>query len=284
MNDIYLSTSIDASRSLPDIVALAARQGADGIELGPTQPVSIEAFREVRLTIRQNPRFLIHNYFPHPAEAFVLNLASEDPDVLRKTLVHCRQAIDLCVEVGSPCYSVHAGFAFHANPGDLGKPLLHLRKWPLARAGEQFEESLRCLCRYGQERRVRILIENNVLAPFNLVDGRNEMLLGVTAQDLLDIVAKVGMSNLGLLIDVGHLKVSSGLLGFSTNSFLDAVAPFVEAFHLSDNDGVKDDNRAFWGDAWFLKHLVEFPTASLVIEVCGAGESEVGRMISLLRR
>jgi len=266
------------------MLALAERQGADGVELGPAIPLSVESFRNGWQAISSGPQLLIHNYFPRPAEDFVLNLASADWGILRKSRAHCRQAVDLCAEIGSPFYSVHAGFAFEARPGDLGKDLSGLHRSSLAEAGSAFTESLRELCLYGREKRVRILVENNVLAPFNLVDGRNEMLLCVTARELLDTIASVGMPNIGLLVDTGHLKVSARSLGFSVASFLDEVAPYVEAFHLSENDGMKDDNRVFDGNAWFINRLAGFPSASLVIEVSGGEEREIGEMVSILKK
>jgi len=271
-----------APSPLEELVAFMERQGADGIELGPTLPLSIDSFRGAWGSIKRGPRFLLHNYFPHPAEAFVLNLASADSDILEKSRAHCRQAVELCAEIGSPFYSVHAGFSFHAHPGDLGKDLSHLRRWSLEHAGGIFVESLHALCSYGQEKGIRILIENNVLASFNLTNGRNELLLGVTSRELIDIVAAAGMPRPGLLIDVGHLNVSARTLGFSKESFLEEVGPYVDALHLSDNDGVKDDNQAFTEDAWFMNRIRAFPSAALIIEVCGAGEAQIGRMIASL--
>ena len=48
--------------------------------------------------------------------------------------------------------------------------------------------------------------------------------------------------NLGLLIDVAHLKVSANTLSFSAVDYLEAFYDSVDAYHLSDNLGFEDSN------------------------------------------
>ena len=137
---------------------------------------------------------------------------------------------------------------------------------PLARAHEIFVRSLRDLCAYAAARGIGIAVENNVIAPFNLVNGRNLLGLCATAEDVLRTHAEVGAPNLGFLVDTGHAKVTAGALGFDPQRFLDAVAPHVVAFHLSDNDGTADTNQPFDERAWFVPRLAEFPRATMILE------------------
>ena len=59
----------------------------------------------------------------------------------------------------------------------------------------------------------------------------------------------------GLLLDLGHLNISSNILGFNRNSFIDKYFTHfgdrVE-IHLSENGGVKDDHLALKKNSWQL--------------------------------
>ena len=57
--------------------------------------------------------------------------------------------------------------------------------------------------------------------------------------------------NVGLLIDVAHLKVSAQALKFDKIEFLNKSKLWVRGFHLSDNDGTKDSNEMINDNAWF---------------------------------
>jgi len=185
---------------------------------------------------------------------------------LTRSREHCRFAVDLSAELNASFFSVHAGFAFAARPEDLGKDLTGVPRFSLEEAHQTFVESLRSLCAYSMDRGVRFVVENNVIAPFNLVGGKNRLGLCATADDILQTYADVESSNLGFLIDVGHLKVTANALGFDRHAFLDRVAPYVAAFHLSDNDGLADQNLPFGTEAWFVPRLKDFPNAWMVLE------------------
>jgi hypothetical protein len=46
-----------------------------------------------------------------------------------------------------------------------------------------------------------------------------------------------------LLMDVGHLKVSSVTENFSKVKALEDVSKFIECYHISENDGIIDSNK-----------------------------------------
>ena len=252
---IFLSTGAFGKRSVPEILGLARQNGFQNIELSSGALYQDAMLPEI-LAAKSELRFLVHNYFPTPEKPFVLNLASDDPETLELSRRHCRKAIDLCVQVGAPFYSVHTGFCFHARPDDLGQKQTELKRISKAAAEEIFIASVTQLADYAAERGIALAIENNVFAPFNLEQGKNNLLLGVTAEELLDIFENADRKNLGLLLDVAHLKVSAKTLGFDPEEFIRQTAPFITAVHLSDNDGTKDNNQPVRTDSWFWKPLL----------------------------
>ena len=99
---------------------------------------------------------------------------------------------------------------------------------------------------------------NNVASAFNLREGRNDLLLGVTGDDLEELMQVVNMPNVRLLLDVAHLRVSANSLGFDAIAAVKQIAPWIIACHLSDNDGQTDSNQVLTSQSWFWEALAKY--------------------------
>lgn len=280
----YVSSGAFKARSIREIVELALSAGFERIELGSGTPWVPDLLRPVRETAGRPIRYLIHNYFPPHQHPFVLNLAAANEMVLTQSLQHCRTAIDLSAELGAPFFSVHAGFAFDARPEQLGGDLTRASRISLEEAHDIFVRSLRELTAHAASKGVRLAVENNVIAPFNLVNGANSLGLCATAEDLIRTYEDVGSPNLAFLIDLGHLKVTAMALRFDAHTFLDRIAAHVVAFHLSDNDGMVDRNLPFCREAWFVPRLAEFPDVTMVLEAYNLELSEIRETCRIIDR
>jgi sugar phosphate isomerase/epimerase len=266
LKNVYISTSAFKNIPLNDLCRQCFDAGLTNIELS-----FVSYADDIRETVfeykKMGMNFLVHNYFPRPKEDFVLNLGSDDPKVEEMSVAHCRKAIDLSQELGAPFYSVHAGFAFHAAPEDLGRKLTELRRIPYHKVYERFIRNVGALAEYGHSRGVKLAIENNVLTEFNLIDGRNELILFVEAHEGLDMQKAWSSCPVGFLIDMGHVNVSSRAMGFDREEFLRAVSGHVAAYHLSDNDGRTDQTAPFGRDVWFADWVKAEKNKTFVIEL-----------------
>jgi len=262
---IYVSSGAFLSRDLAPLLDEAAAAGIDRVELSSGVAWRADNLDVVRRN-RSRFRFLIHNYFPPPERPFVLNLASADPGIRSRSLAHCREAIDLASELESDLFTVHAGFAIEPKVSELGRPIAGEATVDIEAAYRIFRDSVGELVAYGEGRGVRLGIENNVVAPFNLRHGQNVFLLMATAEEIARLAADIASPRLGFLIDSGHLNVSARSLGFDRDAFLDAVGPRILGWHLSDNDGTADSNQPFDRDAWFLPWVAKIPGEMVVIE------------------
>jgi sugar phosphate isomerase/epimerase len=164
----------------------------------------------------------------------------------------------------------------------LGQQLTGLNQYPYQKSLEAFVESLIIVCDHAKKNGVELLIENNVVARKNLVNGENKLLLGATAEDLLEILSSVGSRSLGLLIDTGHLKVTANAMSFDPLGFLDDLRQHIRAFHLSENDGTEDQNSAVGKHSWFLPIVKSFRDALFVLEAYNLTVQETRDSISLL--
>lgn len=261
---IYASSGAFLSRELAPLLDEAAAAGVTHVELSSGVAWGADNLEVVRRN-RHRFRFLVHNYFPPPERPFVLNLASADPEIRRRSLAHCRGAMDLAHELESDLFTVHAGFAIEPKVSELGRPITG-EAGDIEVAYRIFRDTVGDLLAYGEGRGVRLGIENNVVAPFNLRHGRNAFLLMATAEEIGRLAADIPSPRLGFLIDSGHLNVSATTLGFDRGAFLETIGPRVLGWHLSDNDGTADSNRPFGDDAWFLPWVTKIPGEMVVIE------------------
>ncbi len=273
--DVFVSTTSFKTHHLGEIFALCEAHGIGAVELSVAKSWNLSMLHEEKAA----RKLLVHNYFPPPADPFLLNLASQDPVNLQRSLDHCRAALALSAELGSPIYAAHGGFGMDLGTALLGKPeaqaaLPETAFTPFEQIYETLLESVRTLCAYGRDLGVRFLIENNVLSPFNGAQGRRLIPMAHPAE-LLRLAQDVEDPDFGLLVDVGHANVSANALQIDRDDFVNMLSPHIAAFHLSDNNGVLDQNRPFGKDAWFMPHLKRFPDAVLTLELNSLLPSEI---------
>jgi sugar phosphate isomerase/epimerase len=271
---VYISTGAFRSTELTEIIQFSIDHGIDHIELSSGVAYQSNLLAPVREASQTQMTFLVHNYFPPPEAPFVLNLASSDTDTRQRSVDLCEKAIDLAAELEAPFYSVHSGFTFNVTPDMLGEPEAQ-REIPLSahipyeQAYTIFVENVINLTQYAKSKGLRLLIENNVISPIYLTEHNGNTLLMATADEIVRLMTDVNDTALGVLVDVGHVNVTANALGFRREDFVEELAPAIGAFHLSDNDGQKDQNLPFDQNAWFCPLLGRFPGVPIVIEAYG---------------
>ena len=263
---IYVSSSALKAGTFPDLVEACTALGIQHVELTSSFVCGDDVATDLGRARMAGFRFLIHNYFPPPREPFVINLASADPAIRRRSIEHCRTALRLSAELAAPFYSVHAGFVTDPAPSELGRTFRPTHTRTKADATPVFHDTVATLCETAEQVGVDLLIENNVVSPANAPDGRNRLFLGVEPEDFEALVTAVASPRLGVLLDVGHLTVSATALSIDARQALERIRPLVRALHLSDNDGVVDNNLTFTPDAWFVPFLATFTNAWFSIE------------------
>ena len=236
-------------------------------------------------TLRRCRRFIsltLHNYFPVPVEPFVLNLASGDATVRRRSIDHVRTALRWSSELGSDVYAVHAGFLFDPDPSQLGKPIDPAALSPRDEAIDRFVESVGILAAQSDRSGVRLLIENNVLSAANYRNFGGNPFLMAEAEEIRAVLGRIG-SNVGLLMDVGHLWVTAASLGLDAAEQLRWCDDLIGGYHFSENDGSADTNQPLSVGGWY-RPLLRNRVAYRVVEVYGSEMSELSRQRELVVR
>lgn len=261
---IYVSTAcIKGSEPLQQRLDSYAEVGLFHVELGAGVHVTSQDIHN--LSLRSQNTFLIHNYFPPPAESFVLNLASSDSLIRRRSLELVIDAIKLTASLHIPFYSVHAGFITDPTRFGVSSFILPEPDSPdeAKKALRRFVETLSLALDIAQQYKIQILVENNVCTP----DLQKKLLLQ-TGEEFIELLNLLPNPSLGILVDTGHLNVSAHTLGFDRLGFIEMVAPYIRAFHVHENDGHDDTHTPVTSESWVLRMLkqADFSTLPIVIE------------------
>jgi sugar phosphate isomerase/epimerase len=286
--NIYVSTGAFDHQKFNAILELCLKYDIKNVELSSAVGYEPNLLKAVFESHEKGINFLVHNYFPPAEEAFVLNLASTNDETLYRSRQHCKEAIDLCVEINSPFYSVHSGLAIELEPQLLGRPkaqakLCNASSVPYEKAYGNFVESLLEINRYAKSKGIGFLIENNLMTPLQRTTGQDEVFLMVSAEEVERVMQDINDPNFGVLVDIGHLNVSAEARGFDREDFIRQLSPYIRAFHLSENDGRTDQNLSIHDDSWFLPILKDFPESAFVIEAYDLSITQIKEQIQIVK-
>ena len=185
--------------------------------------------------------YLCHNYFPHPKNSFVLNLASLNNHTYEKSVSFLKSKLKMAKKLGSKRFGFHAGFFIDIQAYEAGKPLTYKELFNKKKSIERFCEGFNEL--KAQAHGLDLYIENNVLSLKNFETFKKINPLMLTTFEEYQILRE--KIDFKLLLDVGHLKVSASSLGLDFTSELTQMIAVSDYLHLSDNDSFSDQNRSF---------------------------------------
>lgn len=222
-----------------------------------------------------------HNYFPASRIPFVLNLASSNDEIRKKSILHCKNGIILAKKSKSPFFAAHAGFCIDPEPEELGNKLNLNNTFNIDLNFKLFLESLIEIIEFSKKNQTAFLIENNVITSTNLLNNKNPLLCCDSDQILL-IFEKLKSNYFGLLLDTAHLKVSSNTLNKNLDDEYNKIKPFIKGLHHSDNNGIIDSNDLLNNNYWFLKYCKNHLDIPHVLEVKNLNTKEIKNQYNLL--
>lgn len=245
---VYVSTGGVREKTVCEVSKELLDAGVKYVEL------SGGAYSETLLSdlseLKEDISFQIHNYFPPAKTPFVLNLGTLDPEIGDRSISHVEQAIQWCSVLGCTRYGVHAGFLLDPKVDELGKRIPNRNLFDREESIEIFVRRIKYLAGLAEKAGITLMIENNVLSAKNALEFSANPLLMCDPNECQQIMSLLP-DNVGLLIDVAHLKVSAKSLNFNPSRMFDLCHEKIIGYHLSDNNGLEDSNMPFAEDAWF---------------------------------
>jgi len=276
--DLYISSLAFSNKLSVEEIIKIAEQNSWALEFSSGLEYREDAEQlYMKAPIKKMP----HNYFPAPKTPFVLNLASENLEIRNQSIKHCKKGLLLANKSGSPFFAAHAGFCIDPKPSELGKKIDINNTFKKNLNWDLFFTSLQEILITADNLEVDFLIENNVIALFNIINNENPLLCCESA-DIIQLFSRIKHKRFGLLLDTAHLKVSCNTLHLNLFDELSKVRSFIRGLHHSDNDGVVDSNNSLSENYWFLPLMKEFQNIPHVLEVRDISIKEIKSQIALL--
>lgn len=251
----YLSTSCFGNTFLENAILDCLNVSCSSIEISAPhffQPYEI--YEKILSHYKDKGcNFTVHNYFPTPSEPFVLNIASRDENQIKNASNLISKALELCTFLGSPFYGVHAGYL--SEGVDLKEGSFRFSKITpdsYSLALNSAIEFINNIFPRFQKAGVKLLIEN-------LFPSQHENHSLFCSMEQIKELADQIPNEVGLILDLGHINVSSNLMGFDRSKAID---DYMNNFndrlfevHISENNGFKDDHFALKENSWQLDTL-----------------------------
>jgi sugar phosphate isomerase/epimerase len=262
---LWVSTAcLKGDRALPHVLARYHAMGLRQIEISAPHPYMTldELAALIDRYQAEGVRFIFHNYFPAPERSIILNLTSADRAKREAAWQIVANATALARRTGVPLYGVHPGYLRDGTANE------QTGMFDFAGRARSLDDCLdvitgdfrRFYADLGLEAanaRVFLALEN--LFPDR--DGRPTSIM-CTLDEIERVIAAYASTDLGILVDLAHLGISAGLLGFDREEFLDrllaAHGDRVYEVHLSDNDGRADLHEKLSRETWALGALRRF--------------------------
>lgn len=276
---IYVSSSCVRASTIRESVEKLVEFGYRNIELsGGTRPYAELENDLLELKSKYDLNFLCHNYFPPPTKDFVLNVASLDEEISEMSVEHVLDAIRLSKALDASKFAFHAGFQINIPVSQIGKKIEQQPLFDYDACLQRFSRNLERIREQAND--IELYVENNVLSAANYQSFNQANPFFLTDASDLDIISPCKP-----LIDVAHLKVSCNSLGLEIEAQLNSFFAATDYVHISDNDGLADQNLGLAHDSELFKLLeqLDWSNKTITLEVYSGPDELKSTFESMVR-
>lgn len=241
---IYISSACINAQKIRDSVRVISTMGVHNIELsGGTK--YYENYVEDLIEIQKQKKLCYswHGYFPPPPKDLVINLASCNDVIYKKSISFYVESIPLMKKLKCKTLSVHSGFYMDISPAEIGKKISVSKIYNQEMANQRFCDAVEQLQKAAKSSGINVMVENNVLSLENYKNFDFRNLFMMTDYESIKKIRQ--QLDFDFLLDVGHLKVSSHTLGRILEQELEKLLPIATWLHIHDNDGKTDMHGMF---------------------------------------
>lgn len=267
MNLFVSSTFFKDGTSIEEALTQCEKFDIRNIELGSNHKYS-DNLKSIISSFKLN--YLVHNYFPIPKDSFVLNLASTDKEIVKRSIQHVFEAIDFCEMTGSLLYTFHPGFLSDPKGPNVSS---HNYDFQWDDSAVRFENSyinafdtmlssIEKCAKYASQKKVRIAIETE--GSFK----KHDHLLMQRPEEFEQLFKYFKPEDLGINLNIGHIKLAMNYFKFPLNSFLDLIDKYLIAMELSHNNGLEDQHLPLIENEWYWATILDprFKDAYKILE------------------
>lgn len=299
MNNIFVSTAcLKGDKSYERVLNEFLNNDIKCIELTGVHPYLNNNQLELLLLkyIQKGVSFTFHNYFPPPKKPIVLNYLTQNFDLKKECQEIILNAVNLAKKTGVKTYAFHPGYYREAEINSKGYFDFYGKSRKKFEDGfeifkNDFVDFYKSLNIDNKNNEIFLGFENL----FPNADGTNDSFMCTYDEisRIFDYAAKEKI-NLKLLIDLGHLAISSNILKFDKYEFLhkiiDNYGNRVFEIHISENDQKNDLHNRVDSNSWQLdalklfKKLKNFNEIIFTYESRGMSISEIRSDLELIKK
>jgi sugar phosphate isomerase/epimerase len=191
----------------------------------PGRPVGRD---RARAEDRWGGKLLLHHACLEEPDGMVWNFAARDEDVRKRSVAQATEAIRHAAALGSPFYSLHAGYALETTLTPSGRAIGP--QTDRKRALDQLMRSLDTLAAQADNGHLGLLLEN---------PARPEGLLAIP-DEVRQTFERLGAAHVGLLFDTAHWVLSCRARRWDPEEPLEEIKAFVRAIEVSHTDSKTD--------------------------------------------
>ena len=264
----YLSTSCYGNSYLKDSIEMCRQLNPLHIEI--SAPHKYQPIDELELLLKsytkEGVKFSLHNYFPPPEKSFVLNIASNDDNVISNSKELIEGALRLCISSNSKLYGIHPGYLYSGAKANKNGNFIWNEESKSSYENCLFQ-STKIVNQYFslfKENGVHFLLENLFPSPARKTS------LFCTLQDI-DEFLSMTPKDIGLLLDLGHMNITCNLMGTDKykflDEFLDRYGSRLVEVHISENNGRRDQHLPVKKNSWQLNAINLIKSIKLDLDI-----------------
>ena len=268
MSNIFLSTTFSKdNEKLSDILSKISKYNIiNKIELGSNHKYQ----KNYKFISKYNFDLLTHNYFPPLKKDFVINIASKDNLIRKKSINVIKKNIKFSKSIASKLYTFHPGFIEDPISKNIGnknydfvweKKLINRKNYELS--WKLMISSIKEIIKYSKKINQKIAFETE-----GSLDKKH-LLLMQKPNEFDNFSKEVSFLDIGINLNLGHLNLASKAFNFSRSKFIKKIKKYVVAIEMSHNFRKKDDHLPLKKNAWYWKILNDnyFKNVFKILEV-----------------
>ena len=282
MNIFVSTTFLPDGRPLNEALERCSQQDIFSVEIG-----SNHCYQENYNYLNDyNFDYLMHNYFPIPLESFVLNIASFDKNIRKRSIQHILSAIDFCKTYNSHLYTFHPGFLtdpIGSNDSKINYDFMwdqtKLKDINYIKAKELMYDALDKIVKYSQKNKVKIAIETEGSL------AKKDHLLMQQPEEYVEFMTKFSNSDIGINLNIGHLNLASKAFNFSRSNFVSLVEKYIIALELSHNNRIEDQHLPLIKNEWYWSIInnPKFKDVYKILEFRNTEVSDIKKNIEYIK-
>ena len=254
MREIYVSTTfIKDKSSVFKAIDLLKKIKVKNVEIGSNHKYQ----KNITRLKKYQFNYFVHNYFPVPKKDFIVNIASNNDQIRKKSINHIKKSISFTKFVGGKLYTFHPGFFSDPSGASIDKTnydFLFKKKFFFDQkykknSYKKMVISIKEIIRYSKKHKVNIAIETE--GSFKSKDH----LMMQLPKDFTFFRKNFSHKDIGINLNLAHLNLAAKAFKFKKTRFVNSIKKYIVAVELSHNYKNEDSHKPLLKNSWYFKFI-----------------------------